>query len=201
MIKQRLRFLTSLPFIVGVFAIIYVALAVVYFDKDKERQGMTSQVLVMRSALNKPLPNMAELQGKLDDANAESSSLLSSLPNVEQGIDVYGALVDLGNQNGNIDILKIQSSPPIVRKEASGSKTILPYSVTVKGAQEDTLAFISSLTQGSKLLQGLELTSVTVKSDASQDGTKTTELDLYIHTWPDPNLQAQAAGQVSGSKK
>ncbi|MDO8491917.1 MAG: type 4a pilus biogenesis protein PilO [Dehalococcoidia bacterium] len=198
--KQKLRFLASIPFVVGVFIIVYVALGMVYFNKENETRGLTSQVLVMRSALGKPLPNTAELQTRLDDVRAESEAVLAALPSAEQGIDVYGALVELGNQ-GNIEIMRMEAFPPVVRKDGIGGKTILPYAITVRGSQEDTLAFVSSLIQGAKLLRGLELTNVSVKRAASEDGEIATELELNIHTWPDFNLAEASAGQVSGGKK
>ncbi len=110
---------------------------------------------------------------------------MTSLPNAEQGIDVYSALVELGRKS-NVEILSIEAGSAVAPKGGVGGKTILPYSVSITGSQQDVLAFISSLADGQKLLQGVEIRDVDIDTTAV-DGSETAALNLNIHTWPDFN--------------
>jgi Tfp pilus assembly protein PilO len=197
--KKKLKFLTSIPIIIGVFIIIYASLGMVYFNRHSQSGDLASQITLKRTILQKPQPNVKELNTQLKEAEAELEAIQTSLPNPGQGIDIYGALVDLGRKL-NINILNIVASSPIPPKDSEGGPT-LPYSLTIKGSQDDTLAFISSLIQSTELLQGLELQNINIQSGATSDDPDTVDLRLYIHTWPDLTSGGQDIGQTSGSKK
>jgi len=197
--KQKLKFLTSIPIIIGVFVIIYASLGMVYFNRHSQSHDLASQITLKRTILQKPQPNVKELNAQLSQAKAEIEEIQTSLPYPGQGIDIYSALVDLGRK-WNIAILNVAASLPIPPNDGEGGPT-LPYSLTIEGSQDDTLAFISSLIQGSELLQGLELQKINVQSVASSNDPDTVVLELYIHTWPDLTSGGQDMGQISGSKK
>lgn len=196
---HRAKFMVSLPLVLGFFAVIYAAMGLVYFGKENESRGLASQIMVMRTSLARPQPDIASLQAKLDKASAESDTILSSLPSSGQGIDVYAALVALG-RNEDIDIVRIKSAAPIVQKGGAGNRSTLPYTIAIRGDQDDALAFVESLTEGSRLLAGLEIKSVSIKA-ATSGGENTAELELWVHTWPDFSQANGAAGQVTGSTK
>jgi len=197
--KQKLKFLTSIPLIIGIFVIIYAALGMVYFNKHNESSDVASQITLKRTILQKPQPNINELNTQLKESKAALEAIQTSLPNPGQGIDIYNALLDLGRK-WNINILNILASSPIPPKDGEGGPT-LPYSLTIKGSQDNTLGFISSLIQSTELLQGLELQNINVQSGASSDNTDTVVLQLYIHTWPDFTSGGEDMGQISGSKQ
>ena len=197
--KQKLKYLTSVPIIVGVFVIIYASLGMVYFNKHNEKQDLTSQVMLKRNILQKLQPDVKELNAQLSQAKAELEEIQTSLPNPGQGIDIYNTLVDLGRR-WNVEILNIQAFSAVAPKEGEGGPT-LPYSLTIQGSQNDTLGFISNLIQGRELLQGLELQNINVQGGASSSGLVTIAMDLNIHTWPDFTSETQDTGQTSGSKK
>jgi len=197
--KQKLKYLTSVPIIVGVFIIIYASLGMVYYHKHSEKQDLTSQVMLKRSILQKAQPDVKELNVQLSQAKAELEEIQMSLPNSGQGIDIYNTLVDLGRK-WNVEILNIQASPAVAPKEGEGGPT-LPYSLTIQGSQNDTLGFISDLIQGRELLQGLELQNINVQRGVSSGNLATVALDLNIHTWPDLTSETQNTGQTSGGKK
>jgi Tfp pilus assembly protein PilO len=197
--KPKLKLLTSVPIVIGIFVIIYASLGMVYYTKHNQSLDLSSQVALKRTIMQKPQPNIKELNTQLSQAQAELQAILTSLPNPGQGIDIYSTLSDLGRK-WNVEILSIQAFSAIVTEQSESGPT-LPYSITIRGSQDDTLAFISSLIQGSELLQGLELKGINVQSGASSDDLDTVVLQLYIHTWPDFTSEGQDTGQTSGGKK
>ena len=149
--KQKLlKYVLSVPVIVGVFFIIYASIGMVYFHKHSEKQDLTSQVMLKRNILQKAQPDVKELNVQLSQAKAELEEIQTSLPNTGQGIDIYNTLVDLGRR-WNVEILNIQALSAVAPKEGEGGPT-LPYSLTIRGSQNDTLGFISDLIQGRELL-------------------------------------------------
>jgi Tfp pilus assembly protein PilO len=197
--KQKLKFLTSIPAVISVFVIIYASLGIVYFNRHSQSRDLASQITLKRTVLQRPQPNIKELNAQLTESQAELEALQTSLPNPGQGIDIYNALVDLSGK-WNINILNIVASSPIPPNDSESGPT-LPYSLTMQGSRDNTLAFISNLIQSTELLQGLELKNINIQSGASSDDPDTVDLELYIHTWPDFTSTGQDISQVSGSKK
>jgi hypothetical protein len=197
--KNKLKYLISVPVIVGVFIIIYASLGMVYFNKHSEKQDLTSQVTFKRSILQKAQPDVKELNAQLSQAKTELEEVQTSLPNSGQGIDIYNTLVDLGRR-WNVEILNIQAFSAVPPTLGEGGPT-LPYSLTIQGSQNNTLGFISDLIQGRELLQGLELKNINAQSAISSNDLVTIALDLNIHTWPDLTSETQTTDQTSGGKK
>ena len=197
--KRKLKLLTSVPIVIGIFIIIYASLGMVYYTKHDQSLDLSSQVALKRTIMQKPQPNIRDLNTQLKEAEAELQAILTSLPNPGQGIDIYSTLSDLGRK-WNVEILNIQAFSAIVTEPGEGGPT-LPYSITIRGSQEATLALISNLIQGRELLQGLELKNINVQSGAEAEDSVTVALDLYIHTWPDFTSEGVDTGQTSGSKK
>jgi len=197
--KQKLKILTSIPVIAGIFIIIYASLGMVYFNKHDKSDNLASQIALKQAALQKPIPNIKALNSQLSDAKAELDTITTSLPYAGQGIDIYNALVDL-SRKWNVEIMNITASAPIMPNDVEGVP-ILPYSLTIRGSQNNALAFISNLIQGGELLQGLELKKINVQSEVSSGDMVTISMALNIHTWPDFTSGTQDTGQTSGGKK
>ncbi len=197
--KQKLKYLISVPVIVGVFIIIYASLGIVSYYKNNEKKDLTSQVELKRTILQKLQPNITELNAQLSQTKAELEQIQTSLPNPGQGIDIYTTLVDLGRR-WNVEMLNIQAFSAVVPKNGASGPT-LPYSLTIRGSQNNTLGFISDLIQGRELLQGVELQNINVQDGASSEDLVTIALNLNIHTWPDLTSETQDTGQTSGGKE
>ena len=189
----------NLPLVViGVLLIIYISLGVVYLQKQDEFQSQGSQMSLQRTILQKPLPDVEKLRSQLKEAESEFAITVASLTSTQQGIDIYGVLVNLG-RNSSAEIMSIAASPPIIAKV--GNETILPYSLVVSGNQTDILDFISSLIRGEKLLEGLELKSIDIKNGTLSDNSSTLNLELYIHTWSDNTSGTIEVPRLSEVKK
>ena len=197
--KKKLKIFTSIPLLAGIFIIIYASLGMVYFNKHDKSNDLASQIAAKQAILQKPIPNIKELNSQLSDAKAELETITTSLPYPGQGIDVYNILVDL-SRRWNVEILNISASTPILPNDIEAVPT-MPYSLTIKGSQDNTLGFISNLIEGREMLQGLEVQNIHVQGGASSSDPVTIALNLNIHTWPDFTSGTQDTGQTSGGKK
>ncbi len=196
---MKKKIFAIMPFVViGTFLIIYISFGVVYLQKQGEFQSLGSQMSLQRAILQKPPPDIEKLRSQLKQSESEFEITLTSLASSKQGIDIYGALLDVG-RNSKAEVMSIEASPPITAKV--GNETILPYSLVVRGSQSDILDFISSLIGGGKLLNGLELKSINIKNGTLPDDSSTLNLELYIHTWSDATLGTKEVPQLPGVKK
>ncbi|MDD5095687.1 MAG: hypothetical protein PHV74_15135 [Dehalococcoidia bacterium] len=199
--QTKRRIITNVPLVViGALLIIYASLGIVYLQKQVEFQGLGLQMSLQRTILLKPPPDIEELGSQLKEAESLFEITPASISSSNQTTDIYGVLVDLG-RNSNAEVMSMEASPPTRDKGGTVNGTILPYSLVVRGKQSDLLGFISSLIQGARLLEGLELKSIDIKNGALPDDLGTLNLKLCIHTWPDATSGTKEEPPLTGVKK
>ena len=181
--KTRIkRIFTSLPLIVGVFIVVYAGFGMVYYQKHAESQELEARMAPTRVILERPAPDLEELEGKLSEAEAMFEAEWVSLPDSEQGIELYTALVDVATKN-NVEVVSISASQPTEAKHGSINYSILPYNVSLKGSQNSILSLVSSLAEASGLLHSLEVNNVNISTSTSSnttDGTTSTTANMQL---------------------
>ncbi len=190
------RIFISFPFIVGVFIIIYAGIGIVYYQKQGQYQDLQSQIARNRAILQKPGYDLKALENKLSNIETQLRGKTASLPTSEQGIEIIDTLIDVA-QTSNVEVMSVQGAP-LIQKQANVASTskgqakvtdistspalpILPVIFTVKGTQEDILAFISSITGSPELLKSSEVNGVNIRYNISSDGEYITEIELNIY--------------------
>ena len=197
----KLKILWSPLMIIGVLLIVYASFGVIYFQQRSECSELNPQVVRSRGIVQKPLPSfdVDKLQARLAKTEAavelkskENANLLMALPRPEHGVDIYSALVALGQEldsglvGGDIAIRNIKTAAIIERADGI---TVLPYEMTVEGSRDALFDFISRLTQAEGPLRGVEITDIAIKmadiiTDAS-DVPHVLTLAIHVQTWED----------------
>lgn len=182
------RIFTNIPLLIGIFIIIYAALGLVYFQKQAERRDLDLQIIPIRTVLEKPAPNLQELEAELAKAENQLETKWASFPSSEQGIELYDALVDMA-QGNNVKVVSVVASKPVEKEDGGISYTLLPFNLNVQGSQSNILAFVSSLSRGPGLLQSSEVKSINISTGTSANTTdnvtRVANLQLYIYVQPD----------------
>ena len=176
----------SIPFIVGVFLIIYAGFGVVYFQKQAEYQELQLRIAPNRTILQKPHPDLEKLEKQLSQVEAELEEQWTFLPIPEEAIELCDALVNVA-QLSDVEVVSVAAAPPIEKETEVASYTVFLFDITVQGSQDAILTFISNLAVESELLQGLEVESISISSSTSPDTSDisyTANLQLIIPTQP-----------------
>ena len=188
--KTRIkRIFTSLPFIVGVFVVVYAGFGMVYYQKHAESRQIEARTAPARIILERPAPNLAELEERLNKARAELDAEWASLPETKMAIELYDALVVVAVEN-NVDLKSITASQPVGSTLGNVGYSILPYNVSLEGSQNNILSFISSLADGPGLLASSEINNVNLSSSVSSNTTEetvSTTANIQIHVYTRPN--------------
>jgi len=159
------RIFTSIPFLIGVFLVVYAGFGLVYFQKHAERQDLYSQMTPLRAVLKKPPPDSAALKRELSQVEAEFEAAWKSFPSSEQGLELYSALIDVAEKS-NVTVGSVGAGSSTDRQEDGISYSLFPYQLSVQGSHEDILAFTSNLAEGPGILQGLQVGSIQISSGA-----------------------------------
>jgi len=175
--RKMKKIFTSIPFIVGVFFVIYAAFGLVYFQKQAECRDLQSQITLNRTILEKPHSSLKEWENQLSAVQSE----WASLPNTKQSIELADALVDVA-QESNVQVVSIGTSLPIEMQDMEMEYTVLPFDVAVQGNQGDIMVFVRSLAQSPELLRTLEIRSVNIISTTCPLNPYGAKLQLYIYT-------------------
>jgi len=184
--KTRIKSIfTSLPFIVGVFIVVYAGFGMVYYQKHSESQEIEARMTPTRIILDKPAPDLEEMEEKLGEVEAVLEAEWASFPDSKQGIELYNALVDVATKN-NVEVVSISASQPIKANHGSIDYGILPYNVSLMGSQNGILSLVSSLAEGSELLHSSEINNVNISNSTSSNTTDDTTatratIQLYIY--------------------
>jgi len=183
--KTRIkRIFTSLPFIIGIFVIVYAGFGMVYYKKQAESRELEARMAPTRIVLERPAPNLKELEEKLSEAKAEFDKEWASLPDSKQGIELYYALVDVAAQN-NVEIVSMAASQLVGAEKGNTNLKILPYNISLEGSEASILAFISSLADSPGLLRSSEINNVNISNSTSESEDETTPIaaNMQIHVY------------------
>jgi len=179
------RIFTSLPFIIGVFVIVYASFGMVYYQKHAESRELEARIAPTRIVLERPALNLEELEEQLSEAQAEFEIEWASLPDSEQGIELYNALVDVALKN-NVKVVSMSASQPVGAEQGNTNFSILPYNISLQGTQNNILSFISSLADNSGLLCSSEINNVNISNSTisdPEDETAQTAANMQIHVY------------------
>lgn len=133
--------------IIGVCLIIYAGLGFVYLQQEAKQADLEEQISKTMLIVSKPLPSMAELQAKYDNANLALASV--AVP------DALQIVVDIARESG-VDVDPASGkfhipppSGPQEKKMGESTYQILSLSgIKVKGNHDSVMSFISDLDSG-----------------------------------------------------
>ncbi len=183
------RIFTSLPFIIGVFLIIYACLGSAYIRKQDQYQGLQSQIALKSALLQKPRADLKALEDELNNVEMQLKEKEASLPNSEQGIEIIDTLLEVA-QMSNVEVVSVQATPPSEKQSKVSTKdnvtglATVSLTLTVQGTQNGILAFISNLTGSPELLKSSEVKGVTIGYNERSGSLYTTQLELRIYVPP-----------------
>lgn len=182
------RVFASIPFLVGFFLIIYAGFGFVYIQKQSEWRSINEQLIPARIALEKPAPDPAVLESQLDEAESDFEDAWAALPQADQVIDLYDALVEVARLSG-VELANISASQPKGENYQGLTYSVISYSLSVKGSKNDILYFVSSLVDGPQLLQTCRVGNLNMNTAESANATGPEEsrasMHLYVYTRPD----------------
>lgn len=182
------RIFTSIPFLVGLFLIIYAGFGFVYIQKQSEWRNINSQIIPARTVLEKPAAaDLGALESQLDAAETDFEQAWAVLPRSDQGIELYDTLVELARLN-SIELNSIAASLPSEENYQGITYTTLQYNLNVGGSKTNILRFISSLVDGPQLLQSCRVKNLAMNTSESANSTgyenSTASLQIYVYGRP-----------------
>ena len=171
--------------ILGVFIIIYAGFGLVFFQKQTEHRDLEAQIAPNRLILQKPHPDLESLEEELGQAEAELATMWVHLPIPEEAIELFDALIEVAQSN-DVEVISVTGAPPVRKERGDGtSYSVFSFNLTVQGSRDAILTFVSQLSVGSELLQGVQLENMDIAGGTSEDTTDTANLRLVIPTEPD----------------
>lgn len=175
---QKLKKLRGAPLgmlIIGILLIIYVSFGVVYFQKQGDIDDLETEIASRTKTLNALAPavqdinqlqaTLAQKQSDLESDRQEYDRLLGALPSLEEDIDIYDAILDLGHKEhdkgaGDVIITDIAEGAP---KAGASGRIAIPYTLSVSGDRWPLLTFTNSImNQEEGLLGGLGLQTASI---------------------------------------
>jgi hypothetical protein len=174
----------SLPFIVGVFIIIYAGISIVYFQKQAQYKNLKVQIddtyLVLQT---KPNPDLEVLNDNLSNIEAEIAEKIALLPTSAQGIEVIDTLI-AETVMSNVEFSRLEGAPLIEdggEEIGAGTSPILPLIFYVEGTKYNTLVFISNMIENYELLKSLEIKGISIQQSASSSDEYVTKMELNVY--------------------
>ena len=181
------RVFTSIPFIIGIFIVIYAGFGLVYFQKHNEWRDINSQIIPTRTVLSKPSTDLGQLESKLSKIELQFEQAWTTLPNSDQGIDLYDALIEVAHQS-NVAVTSVVASSPADEHYGGITFAILPYNINVEGSETGILNFVSNLADGPGLLESSQIKNLIITNNESDNTTGYTSsqasFQLVIYTQP-----------------
>ncbi len=189
-----------MPFIIGLFLVIYASLGAVYFKGHTGREDLNSQITRNRTILQRPHPNLEELKKQLSQAEAA----LATFPRPEQSIELFDALIDVARES-KVELISIQAASPVQKQDKDISYTLLPFNIMVQGSRENLLIFVIGLEQGAGLLGASQINSIDISSSPSPGAPYLADVQVYVQAKPtfveekkEEKKQAPTSGQRKG---
>ena len=181
------RIFTSIPFIIGIFIVIYAGFGLVYFQKHNEWRDINSQIIPTRTVLSKPSTDLGQLERELSQIELQFEQAWTTLPNSDQGIDLYDALIEVAHQS-NVDVIGVVASLPTDQNHGGITFSVLPYNINVEGSKTGILNFVSNLADGPGLLRSSEIKNLIITNNKSDNTTGYTSsqasFQLVIYAQP-----------------
>lgn len=185
------RIFTGIPFIIGIFIVIYAGFGLVYFQKHNEWRDINSQIIPTRTVLSKPSTDLGQLESELNQIEFQFEQAWITLPNSDQGIDLYDALIEVARES-NVDVISVVASSPTDEHYGGITFAILPYSINVEGSETGILNFVSNLADGPGLLESSEVTNLNITNSGSDNTTgyisSKASFQLVIYAQPGQSL-------------
>lgn len=182
------RIFTSIPFIVGFFLIIYAGFGFVYIQKQSEWREINEQLIPALTALERPAPDTVALANQLAEAESDFDNAWAELPQADQVIDLYDALVEVA-ESSDVELVSISAAQPKGENYQGLTYHVISYSLSVQGYKNDILYFVSSLVDGPQLLHTCRVGNLSMNTAESANATGYEEsrasMHLYIYTRPD----------------
>lgn len=185
------RIFTSIPFIIGIFIVIYAGFGLVYFQKHNEWRDINAQIIPTRTALSKPSADLGQLESQLSQIEFQFEQAWATLPDANQGIDLYDALIEVARQS-NVDVISVVASSPADGHYGGITFTTLPYNINVQGSETGILNFVSNLADGTGLLESSEVQNLIIINGESDNVTgissSQASFQLVIYAQPSQSL-------------
>ena len=181
------RIFTSIPFIIGIFLVIYAGFGMVYFQKQNEWRDINAQITPTRTVLSKPSTDLEQLESELSQIEFQVEQAWTIFPDSDQGIDLYDALIEVARQS-NIDVISVVASSPAEENYGGINFAILPYNINVQGSETGILNLVSNLADGPGLLKSSKVKNLTISNSESDNTTGYTSskasFQLVIYAQP-----------------
>ncbi len=178
------RIFTSLPFILGVFVIVYIAFAVVYFQKQAEAREIDARIAPARSVLEKPAASLDSLQSQLAQLNQEFEATWASLPDSGQSIELSESFVNLAKET-KVKIGSVSAATPSIKTSGNISYAVIPVTLAVQGDRKQILTFLSTLATDQSLLKSVEVRGMSLSSSTA-DNITTDQASLQLNIYARP---------------
>jgi cell division protein FtsL len=126
----RLGKLSRLLLIIGIFAIIFIPVAIVYRQQPVKRTELQQEMANIQKILEVPLTEKERLQAEINKANAMTEVAEESFPRGDPGVDIVEGLFELAEKS---DLVISGMETDLPNDEDQGEFPVLHFTITLTG--------------------------------------------------------------------